>query len=329
MKFRTLYNSAYLLACLVFCFVGMLVASDVALAKQSKYSRKLNGEHYQFSYQWLDHRKQTQSLSFNVSAEQLSNSFRSFKTYKPTIANKVITRNVHKKLSQEDLVDVQVHYPSMVQPFDSTIKITGSDELKVQKAYKKLAKIQQQEVNRYYLKHFYRPHKDHFNNSGIKVDHARVAKATIKNVKPVSKLILEKVQIKDVRLVTNYILGFMQSIPYDTLESTSNSSGTGFNPPMRLLYENQGDCDSKMVLTVALLKAAMPGIKVVLIYIEQHVFIGINAIKMAGDKTVKHNNDLYVLADPTGPNVLPLGNIPTDLEIAIDQSAYVIEAYRD
>lgn len=207
------------------------------------------------------------------------------------------------------------------------MKVTGSDSLNVQKAYAVVEKVRQEEEQRYFATNYYRPHIDHFNTSSVKIDHARIAKESIKSLKPISETILDTVSKKDVRLVTNFILGFMQNIPYNTLESKSNSSGSGFNPPMKLLFENQGDCDSKMALSVALLKATMPGIKIVIVYIDKHVFLGINAKQKIGDKMLQFEDELYVLADPTGPSVLSLGEISPSAELAINQSAYVVEPY--
>ena len=317
------------------CFLILLLYSITLLppasAEQLQYSRVLSDEHYQFQYQWLDYQQKKQSLAFTLPADILYNSFRSFKAYRSSIASKVVMRNVQRILNQTPIEGVNVQFLTMglAHNAHTNIKITGSDHITVKKAHAQVRILQQQEINRYYRKHYYQPFTDHHNNAAIKVDHGRVAQASVEAFKPISKEILEQVKVKDVRLVTNFILGFMQSIPYSTLESKASSSGAGFNPPMKLLYENQGDCDSKMALTVALLKATMPNINIIMVYIEEHVFIGINTNALAGDKTLEHNNRLYVLADPTGPSTMKLGGISPDAEMAINQSAYVVERYRN
>jgi hypothetical protein len=121
----------------------------------------------------------------------------------------------------------------------------------------------------------------------------------------------------------------VQSIPYNKLQSRLTSSGAGFNPPLKLLWENQGDCDSKMTLTAALLRALMPRIKMMLIYIKEHAFIGINIPAKPGEMTIRHDNITYLLADPTGPALLPVGIVGAESELAIVQGQYSIQRFHE
>ena len=148
--------------------------------------------------------------------------------------------------------------------------------------------------------------------------------ADLKIIKP---LILEKVSIKNIRKVTNYVLSFIQNIPYSPLDSRISSSGAGFNTPLKLLWENQGDCDSKVTLTASLLRALMPRISMVLVFIDQHAFIGI-AIPPNGDEiAIIENGVTYVLAEPTGPALLPLGELAPSSEQAIYNGHYITQHY--
>jgi hypothetical protein len=114
-----------------------------------------------------------------------------------------------------------------------------------------------------------------------------------------------------------------------TLESRITSSGSGFNPPLQVLWENQGDCDSKMTLTAALLRALMPRIDMTLIYIDGHAFIGIDIPGQANEVTIEHNEVKYLLAEPTGPALLPLGTLAPESELAINQGHYIAQDYHE
>jgi hypothetical protein len=119
----------------------------------------------------------------------------------------------------------------------------------------------------------------------------------------------------------------VQSIPYSTLESRITSAGAGFNPPLKLLWENQGDCDSKVTLTAALLRSLMPRINIALIFIDNHALMGVNIAAEIGSEemTIEHNGITYLLAEPTGPALLALGTISEDSQQAILQGQYTIE----
>jgi hypothetical protein len=148
-----------------------------ANANQSKFSKTLVNKDFQFNYQWLDHQKSQQSLSFKVPKDFIYNHFRGFKTYKPHIATKVITRNIQKKLTTTSLQGVRFEYLQLASslPLNAAVKVTGSDSLNVQKAYAVVEKVRQEE-QRYFATNYYRPHIDHFNTSSVKIDHARIAK---------------------------------------------------------------------------------------------------------------------------------------------------------
>jgi hypothetical protein len=119
----------------------------------------------------------------------------------------------------------------------------------------------------------------------------------------------------------------VQSIPYSPLESRITSSGAGFNPPAKLLWENQGDCDSKMTLSATILRALMPRIDMVMIYIDQHALIGIAITGEAGEMTIDYQGITYLLAEPTGPALYPLGTLTPESELAVDQGRYIAEAF--
>ncbi|MBL0711348.1 MAG: hypothetical protein JJV99_10105 [Colwellia sp.] len=247
------------------------------------------------------------------------------KTYKSEFAQKSILRAIKKQLQQNPIKDVQVVFQQ--RGGNMSLQIKSLDGINTNQAYQKVKALEQQETGKYFKNNFYHPFVDHEDQAGIKVNHIDVANNSVADFKPLKSIILQKVSIKNIRQVTNYVLGFVQSIPYSTLKSRLNSSGIGFNPPAKLIWENQGDCDSKMTLTATLLRALMPRIDMAMIYIDQHAFIGIAIPAAAGEVTVRHQGITYVLAEPTGPTLYPLGTLAPESELAINQGQYVVQAY--
>ncbi len=294
-------------------------------AKQLSFSKKVQDNSYAFSYQWLDHNNARQSIQFSLTKSALFERFRMLKTYQSEFAQKTILHAVKRQLRQQPLNGANVVFKK--QSGKTVINVEGVDEKKVAAAYQKIKEIEKEATNKYFKRNYYQTFITHDQQRGIKVDHVNIAKASVADFKVLKPLILDKVSIENIRSVTNFVLGFVQNIPYSTLESRLTSSGAGFNPPAKLLWENQGDCDSKMALTATILRALMPRISMAMIYIDQHAFIGIAIPAKAGEVSITHNEINYLLAEPTGPALYPLGVLAPESELAIDQERYVVEEF--
>jgi hypothetical protein len=294
-------------------------------AKQLNFTKKVQENNYTFSYQWLDYKNVRQSIQFNLTKPALFERFRILKPYQSKLSQKTILHRIKKQLRQEPLTDVRVVFTQ--QQDKKIIQVTGQDDAKVKTAYQKINDIEQKVTKEYFKRNYYQHFTMPDQKTGIKVDHVKIAQHSVADFKELKPIILNKVPIEDVRQVTNFVLNFVQSIPYSTLESRLNSSGAGFNPPAKLLWENQGDCDSKMTLTATILRALMPRMSMTMIYIDQHAFIGIAVTGKKGEMSIQYQGVNYLLADPTGPALYPLGRLGPDSELAINQERYVVEKF--
>jgi hypothetical protein len=302
-----------------------LLLITTAQAKQLSFTKKAQQDNYIFSYQWLDHSKVRQSFSFNLTKPALFERFRMLKPYQGDFAQKSILRAIKKRLRQQPLTDVNVIFQQ--QQEKTVIQVTAIDDKKVAAGYQKIKEIELEVTEQYFKKNYYQRFTTHDQQMGIKVNHVDIAEKSISDFKVLKPIVLEKVSIENIRKVTNFVLSFVQSIPYSTLESRITSSGAGFNPPAKLLWENQGDCDSKMTLTATILRALMPRIAMAMIYIDQHAFIGIAIPAKGNEVSIKYNNVNYLLAEPTGPALYPLGTLAPESELAINQDRYVVEEF--
>jgi len=302
-----------------------LLTITPAKAKQIHFSKQPQGNQYVFHYQWLDHKSQEQSISFALSQPALFERFRMLKTYQNEFAQKTIIRQVKKQLHKQPLDGAQAFFKKRAGKI--LIKVKGLKDNNVALAYQKVKALEQEATKQYFKNNYYQRFTTHDRQTGIKLDHVSIASDSVGDFKALKPVILDKVAINSVREVTSYILSFVQSIPYSRLESRLSSSGSGFNPPAKLLWENQGDCDSKMTLTAALLHALMPRLNMVMIYIDKHAFIGIAIPSNVGEMTINYQGKRYLLAEPTGPALYRLGKIAPESELAIAQGRYVVEAF--
>ena len=305
------------------CLLTTLSCS--ALTEQLHFSKKKVADSYQFTYQWLDHRGDEQNMQFLLTKEAIFNRFRSFRAYKSEFAERAIFQAMRQQWLISPVAGVQVNFPTSAAY--SNIEINGKDQAKVQLAYQKLSDIKQACTTAYLDDNFYHAFTTPDQIIGIKPNHVKIANNSVDDFSLMKPLILEKVSIQNIRQVTDYVLSFVQSIPYSPLESRLNSSGAGFNPPSKLLWENQGDCDSKVTLTATMLRALMPRIAMVLVFIDQHAFIGISIPSVGDDISIDVNGINYVLAEPTGPALLRLGQLAPSSEQAIYNGHYITETF--
>lgn len=294
-------------------------------AQQLSFSKVLKENDYLFSYQWLDHLNQPQSIRFSLTHSALFSRFRMLKPFQNEFAQKTIMRAIKQQLLKHPLNNAQAIFRQ--KSGKQVIEINAIAAENIVEAQKKIKAMEQVAIKEYYQKNYYQTFTTHDQQFGIKINHRDIANDSINDFKALKPIILDKVAIENIRAVTDLVLSFVQSIPYSPLESRLTSSGSGFNPPAKLLWENQGDCDSKMTLTATLLRALMPRIPLAFIYIDNHAFIGINTASKPGEITVTHQGLEYVLGEPTGPALYSLGSLAPESELAITQGRYVIEAF--
>jgi hypothetical protein len=111
----------------------------------------------------------------------------------------------------------------------------------------------------------------------------------------------------DLRAGLERLLLFTQSIPYDPLRDRADSAG--FLPPLQLLAENRGDCDSKSVLFAALAHRLYPDLDIGMALIPGHAFLVLGLSAEPGDDRLDWSGRAWVVAEPVGPANTRLGEL--------------------
>tara|TARA_R110000737_G_scaffold318669_1_gene329617 strand:+ start:207 stop:1181 length:975 start_codon:yes stop_codon:yes gene_type:complete len=298
---------------------------NIIWAKQLDFSKKTTDKHVQFNYRWLDQAQQPQALNFSIEKVHLFNRFRNFKNYKAKHARKYIDNKIRKKLKQDPIANVKIKFLGRGDNFQ--IELTGKDQAAINQANQTIAQLEKDLMREHLALNFYTQFVSYDNTYAIKPDHVRFAQESVIDFATLKPLILDNVSIQNVRKVSNYVLGFIQSIPYATLESRVTSTGAGFNPPLQTLWENQGDCDSKVTLTAAIFRSLMPRIKMMLVFIDNHALLAINIPSEGDELTINVDGLDYILAEPTGPAMMRVGELSADSEFAIRNGRYYAEAF--
>lgn len=178
-------------------------------------------------------------------------------------------------------------------------KATGSDKATVKAALAEAAEVQEEALRDYARQHGW--HMDGQRN--IRPAHAFHAARYAESVQPIVDALGGPT--KDERAFARKALSFVQSIPYE--EAPNNRDR--FRRPLSLIGKNQGDCDSKVVLYLALMRAAYPKLGLAVISIEGHAFAAVQLEPDKGYAKLKIDGERWTAVEPVGPALHPLGTL--------------------
>jgi transglutaminase-like putative cysteine protease len=152
----------------------------------------------------------------------------------------------------------------------------------------------------------------------LRVDYRRVARQAARRLSPLAEAIGERAGA-DARNRLAYALAFLQTIPYDRLTGRDAADGSGFATPMEMLHLNRGDCDSKATALAALMRRLAPEVRTALILLPGHAVLAADIPSRPGDRMLKLRGERFVLMEPAGPAVVPVGQIAPDSLKALER----------
>ncbi|MCU7553018.1 hypothetical protein OCL06_00240 [Alteromonas sp. ASW11-19] len=307
---------------MLICLLGW--GSDAG-ARQQFFERTTTDTGFGFHYQWVDRNNAMQSVRFTLAREALADVPLQQTAYRPAIAQRYVYVEMLKSAREIDPRVARVNLSQRGN--DIQMAVVAGNNNQITQVKQQLTRARELAFDEYLDEHYFTEYRTPMNQPAIKPDHVRYVSENTMALIPLSQAFYEKVdQQSDARNYMNLMLGWLQSIPYDTLEDRADSHGAGFSPPFTLLSQNLGDCDSKAVLAASIVRAFLPSTPMVLVLLDQHALLGLAIAPVAGDTTLKHNNRDFVLFDPTGPAQLPFGQVSPDTVMAVRNQRYVLEA---
>ena len=161
--------------------------------------------------------------------------------------------------------------------------------------------------SQFYAAHYLLPSKKDENRTLI--DYARIANQSQSRLRPVAHAFRASFKGKSERERVAEVLHFFQNIPYNDLTQGKVRGFTGFSPPLEMIAQNLGDCDSKSTAMMGLLPLLLAERSVAIFLVPKHAFLGIEMEPREGDAHYTHQGKVYVLMEPTGPRVRPIGSL--------------------
>jgi hypothetical protein len=277
----------------LFVTLIFLLMSGQASAQQTHFSLDKGDEEWAFEVAWKSAKGGTQSVEFTLAAERIEKDLAVPLQFQMEAANQTIAKAINSYGKETPGVQINaVQEGKGVQ-----ISGRGKSRKKLKKAMKGVKRVQRKALRGYMKQHGFTKLK-----GKVIPNHAQHAYRYADDLQPLA-VALGSEELRR-RVFAKRALAMVQNIPY---EKGRDGRDKGFRLPMSLLAKNRGDCDSKATLYLALLKAAHPTLDTSFIYIKGHAFVGLGLKPKSGDVTFEADGRTWVIAEPVGPALSPIG----------------------
>lgn len=290
-----------------------------------QFNRQQVGETIEFSYEWQDQNRQPQTLAFALNQTDIASLPTTQRNYQPAVAQRHVVVSLFHHARTFDPKEVRID----IRPNGELIDIEVSSRFpeKIAEYRTQMREREQQAYDEYLYKNYYERYKTQMNEKAIKPDHLRYVDESTRALIPLSQALYEKLDASsDAREYINLMLTWIQSIPYSTLTDRVATNGSGFLPPISLLNQNKGDCDSKTVLAAAIIRAFLPNVPMRMVFLPNHALLAVSLTSQGQDQTINVDGSNYILMEPTGPSKLMLGQAGDESMLAISRGQYTTQA---
>lgn len=302
----------------------ILFGSLQAQAEQRNFSKSNTADGLQLSYEWLTQSQLPIKLSFTLPRDKLNSQFRAKKNYKPDIAQRHVYIELMKAAQKVNPKEARVKIVKLGR--DYKISVSSRSPENLQKWQDNMALKQREAFDEYLEENYYIRFINHLGQEGVKPDHIRYLQESRELVFPAAQAIYDKMeQGSDTRDYVNLLMSWIQNIPYNELEDRLVSNGSGYFSPAEVMTNNLGDCDSKTTLAASLMRALLPNLPMILIYLPDHALLGAGLSHRDAEQTLEVNGMEYLLMEPTGPALMNIGQISDDSMADIANGMYTTE----
>lgn len=283
----------------------LLGAPQHVFAQQTDFALRDYGYKTGYAYKWRDHHGQIHTTRFHLDSNMVKQASNEFQPYSNDEANQYVFSTVKNYASQLRSRGISMTIDPSARNDKVEIIAKGGSHSDLRREMQAVDSLIEQSRQKYIHNKFFRL----YDANSVVPDHARISKMNADRMHPVARALAQTAP-QDRRGRVNHTLAFLQGIPYDELMNRRTSNGAGFATPVEILTRNMGDCDSKSVAMASLLKNLLPQVPMVLVLIEGHAFVGVGGLQQgSNDFALRINNRTYILAEPAGPALMPLGQI--------------------
>ncbi|MFT4811324.1 MAG: hypothetical protein ACI9LX_004697 [Paraglaciecola sp.] len=292
------------------------------VAQQISFNKSKQDKEMYFNYTWSDHQEQTTDIAFALPLRQLNT--QTHKKFIPDLAQQYVYIEMYKAARKIDPKEARVQIQRRGQGVH--IEVTSRSSNLLDKWQRSMNQSQGKALDQYLQDNYYSHFRSYLGQKAIKPDHLRYISENTAALLPIAQAVYDKLPTNsETRAYVNLVLSWVQSIPYNELENRVTSNGAGYLPPLSVVANNQGDCDSKTVLMASLVRSLLPDVKMTMVFLPNHALLGIVLPFRTNEQTLDIDGLDYLLMEPTGPAKIPLGQIANRSARDIAGNMYSLE----
>ncbi len=295
------------------CFVLLLSCST---ASAEMLLQRINeGQTTEFIYQL----SANSTLRFKLENKML-NQYRGMRRYMPHMADQAVRHALLRKAAalQHNGARVQFSPPNL--PLQYSVQATEPE--KARQLMTTLAAEQQKALNDYLAKGYYYLLDDPIKGKGVIPDHLLFMQDALGQLQPVADAFIANYGKSNIRQIAAQLTAWIQQIPYRDLDNRLESNGNGYAPPLQLIFDHSGDCDSKAVLWATVMRLIFPTLMIKIIYLPNHAVIAAQVPATDTEQVIDFADSSLLLIDPTGPAPLKLGQVSDEFQAALQSKQF-------
>ena len=283
----------------ILVLVGVLVPALPCVAKpgQKHFDRDKGKPRDSFEVRWRDGDNDSHEIAFQLNHTAVERDLDADLKFPRSEAVSAQVKAVRKYAKTLD----DVKLTAKASGGGVRIKVKGTSRSKMKKALKEAERIQEEALDEFLAANDYIKLK----GDRIAFDHATLVAEYADDVRAVARVLAEDTDSE--REYAERALSFVQAIPY---EKKPAGGDVGYRRPLAVIARNKGDCDSKAVLYLALLRIRNPELAASVVYIKDHMLVGVGLDAEDGDRTFRRDGQTYLFAEPVGPAMTALGDSP-------------------
>ncbi len=294
------------------CSLSFILALSVDAAEDF---RRVDGDtHTELIYNWPD-----QGIRFQVNNTDLPHK-QSLPRYSAERMKLHVRNQLILKAAALQQPGLRIKFSPANLPLE--VQVEGKDPKQVEQVLAALNKAQQEAQQKNLTANYFYSLKLPTGERVVIPDHGQFFTESLAPLKPVAAAFTAQYGDSNIRQIANKIALWVQRIPYQDLSNRQESAGDGYSPPLRVLLDHRGDCDSKAVLFAAVMKNIFPKLNLQIIYFRDHAIIGAKIPPLTGELTVDIAGVTYLLIDPTGPAQLAIGQLSEEYAQAISNNHF-------
>ena len=272
--------------------------------------RAAAGQQTEFSYQLPPE----PALVFRLD-NKLLNQYRGMKRYTPHMAEQAVRHALMRKAASLQQQGVRIQFSPPNLPLQFTVQADDSTKAKTVAAT--LRSLQTSALDQYLAQGYYFLLDDPVKGKGVIPDHLRFMQDALGQLQPVADAFISNYGKKNIRQIAARLTLWIQQIPYRDLDNRIESNGKGYAPPVQLIFDHNGDCDSKAVLWATVMRLIFPTLMIKIIYLPNHAIIAAQVPATDTEQVIDFADASLLLIDPTGPAPLKLGQISPEFQAAL------------